>query len=160
MRSSTYLFPLRIDPLSTGECCNEPHHGGEELHRDEDGGDDRGYVGRPPRGLRGRVEYPRDPVCLGQEGAVHGAESHSHAEALEGTHHDAGLRQEDEGIQVAHEEAAEDHVAQLAAGRPRQRCVGELNEDADRDHGENDPYEGDANGHDGERRVPSHVLKR
>ena len=78
------LLAARGDALGAREGGDGPDERAEELHRDEDGGDDElrlgADVGRPPRRLRRRLEDPRDPVCLGQEGAVHGAEAHAHRE--------------------------------------------------------------------------------
>ena len=78
------LLAPRGDALGAREGGDGPHERAEELHRDEDGGDDElrlgADVGRPPRRLRRRLEDARDAVRLGQEGAVHGAEAHPHRE--------------------------------------------------------------------------------
>ena len=70
--------------LFAGAGGNGPDERVEELRLDEDGRDGKlqlgADVGRPPRGLRRRLEDARDAVRLGQEGAVHGAEAHPHRE--------------------------------------------------------------------------------
>ena len=78
------VLAARVDALGAGEGGDGPDERAEELHRDEDGRDGElrlgADVGRPPRGLRRRLEDARDAVRLGQEGAVHGAEAHPHRE--------------------------------------------------------------------------------
>ena len=82
------VLAARVDALGAGEGGDGPDERAEELHRDEDGRDGElrlgADVGRPPRGLRRRLEDARDAVRLGQEGAVHGAEAHPHREPERG----------------------------------------------------------------------------
>ena len=80
------LLAPRGDALGAREGGDGPDERAEELHRDEDGGDDElrlgADVGRPPRRLRRGLEDPRDAVRLGQEGSVHGAEAHANREPV------------------------------------------------------------------------------
>ena len=80
------LLASRRDALGAWEGGDCPDERTEELHRDEDGcyGELRlgADVGRPPRRLRRRLEDARDAIRLGQEGAVHRAESHPHREPV------------------------------------------------------------------------------
>ncbi len=73
--------------------------------------DERG----PPRGPGGRVENPRDPVCLGQQRPVDDGEPEPDAEPLQGAHERRRLGQQDERVDVADQDTAEEHVAQLPA---------------------------------------------
>ena len=78
---------------------------------------------------------------------------------MQQAHCDPRFCQEDERVNVARQEPAEENVAELPARGPDERGVPEPDEDADGDEGEEDPEHGDAHRHQGEHRLPAHVLK-
>lgn len=126
---------------------------GDQRGRDADlrGGAD---VSRPDGGSRRGVEDPGDPIGLGEQGAVHGAEAHPDAEALQ--HAGGGGRrgEQQEGVQVADEHARQQDHGELAAGRPHHGCVPVLEEQAGHRQGRHDPQAGDHRGRDGEGAAP------
>lgn len=61
----------------------------------------------PLRRFGSRVENPRDPVGFGEEGAVYYGKSDADPEPLYHAGDRRGLDQEGEGVEIAHQDAAQ-----------------------------------------------------
>ena len=63
-----------------------------------------------------RVEYPRDAIRLGEQGAVNNGEPGSNRQPLDGAREQHRLGEQRERVAVADQDPAEQHEAQLATG--------------------------------------------
>lgn len=117
-------------------------------------------VPRSDRGSRRRVENPRDPVRLGQQCPVHGAEAHTNTEPLQYAGDGGGRGQEEERVQIADEYPRQQDDGQLAAGRPHHRCVPVVEQEARDRHSCHDTQARDHGRGDRERAVPPDVIDR
>lgn len=89
-------------------------------------------------GPRGRVEDPGDPVGLGQQGAVHGAEAHADTETLENAGRRSRRDEEHEGVQITHQHARQQDHGEFSSGGANHRGVAVLEEQARHRQGRHD----------------------
>lgn len=111
-------------------------------------------VARSHGGSRGGIEDPGDPIGLGEQGAVDGAETDSDTEALQHAGRRGRRGEQHEGVEVADQHARQQDHGQLATGRPHHRCVPVLEEQAGHRQGRHDPQGGDHRRRDGEGAAP------
>ena len=97
------------------------------LQRDQGGRDAdlrrRTDIPWPNSRPRGRVEDPGDPVRLGQQCPVNGAETHPNAESLQDAGDGGGRCQQQERVQVTDEHSGQQNDRQLASRGPDHRRV-------------------------------------
>jgi len=114
----------------------------------------RTNVPRSDGGPRGRVEDPGDPVSLGEQGAVHGAEAHANAEALENAGRRGRRGEEHEGVQVTHQHARQQDHGEFSSGSADHWGIAVLEEQVRHRQGRHDSQAGYYRRCDGEGAAP------
>lgn len=136
----------------------EPHEHAEQLHRDQAEGNDqlRGGAYEPRGGHRllPLLEDAVDAVGLGQQGGVAEAHAQTQEHAAEGAHPQTRRGDHEEGDGVTQEDARQQHVAHLPAGRPHDWRVVVAYEGHHHETGGQDAHDGHEHRHGGPRRVP------
>jgi len=108
--------------------------------------------------MSGAVEYTRDAVGFGQESGVGDGKTNTDAEALDAADDWTGFGEDYERLQIADDEASEQHEAQLTTGRLDDGRL-EVLEERHHDHAGGGDTEDRQDGRDdGEGTVPAHVL--
>lgn len=118
IRDITNLHSAGVVVACSRWLHDHPDEGEHDLHGDQRARNDHlrlgTYVARPLGALRRRVENAGYPVGFGDQGAVDYGEADADAETLADARRGGGLHQQGERVEVAQENAEQEHVAQLA----------------------------------------------
>lgn len=95
-----------------------------------------------------------NPIGLGEHGCVADAHAQTQQQPAEGTHGYAGLSYHEERDEVDEEDAGQQHITQLSAGRPHYWCVIEADEGDDDSGCGQDAQNGQEDRNDGPGRAP------
>lgn len=141
-----------------GRVHGEPDEHAQQLQADEGGGDsDLGGGADETWGghrLLALLKDPVDAVGLGEQCGVADAHPQAQEDSPEGAHAHIGLGDHQEGDDVAQEYARQQHIAQLAARCPHNRCVVVAYERCHHEDGGDDAQYGEEDGNDCPGGVP------